>query len=111
VQERFNYDPQKGAEFTSRTIEEIRLTQQQKVEGDKKRAEEIAKNLALQRQAEMQRQQLEAEMQRRQLEAERQRQVQTNTRPTYSRSQEGIPEHTYELTQDYTINFGGIRIR
>jgi hypothetical protein len=30
VQARFNYDPQKGAEFTSLRIDEIRLTQQQK---------------------------------------------------------------------------------
>jgi len=53
----------------------------------------------------------EAEMQRRRLEAEQQRQVETNTQPTYSRSQEGIQEHTYELTQDYKIDFGGITIR
>jgi hypothetical protein len=50
-------------------------------------------------------------MQRQRLEAEQQRQVQTNTQPTYSRSQEGIPEHTYELTQDYKIDFGGVTIR
>jgi hypothetical protein len=53
----------------------------------------------------------EAEMQRQRLEAEQQRQVQTNTEPTYSRSQEGIPEHTYELTQDYKIDFAGVTIR
>ena len=39
-------------------------------------------------------------------------QVQTAIKPTYSRSQEGIPEHTYEITQDHTIVVaGGIRIR
>jgi len=111
IQERFKYDAQKGAEFASQTMEEVRLAQQHKIEADKKRADEIAKNLEQVRQqqeAEMQRQH-EAEMQRQRLEAEQQQQV--RTQPTYSRSQEGIPEHTYELTQDYTIGFGGIRIR
>jgi hypothetical protein len=50
-------------------------------------------------------------MQRQRLEAEQQRQVQTDTRPTYSRSQEEIPERTYELTQDHKIVFAGIMIR
>jgi vacuolar-type H+-ATPase subunit I/STV1 len=107
IQERFKYDPQKGAEFTNQTIEEVRRTQQQKIEADKKRAEQIAKNLEQVRQqqeAEMQRQH-ETEMQRQRLEAEQQQQVQTQ--PTYSRSQEGVPEHTYELLQDYTIKIGG----
>jgi hypothetical protein len=58
VQESFHYDPQKGTEFASQTIEEVRLAQQQKIEADKKRAEQIAKNL------EQVRQQREAEMQR-----------------------------------------------
>ena len=113
VQDRFHYNTQQAAQFTNQTIEEVRLAQQQKIEGDKKRAEEIAKNLEQVRQqqeAEMQRQH-EAEMQRQRLEAEQQQQVQTNTQPTYSRSQEGIPEHTYELTQDYKIDFGGVTIR
>jgi hypothetical protein len=111
IQERFKYDAHKGAEFASQTMEEVRLAQQHKIEADKKRAEEIARNLEQVRQqqeAEMQRQH-EAEMQRQRLEAEQQQQV--RTQPTYPRSQEGIPEHTYELTQDYTIDFGGIRIR
>jgi len=113
IQERFHYDPQKGAEFASQTIEEARLAQQQKIEADKKRAEEIAKNLERVRQqqeAEMQRQH-EVEMQRQRLEAEQQGQVQTNTQPTYSQSQEGVPEHTYELTQDYKIVYAGATIR
>jgi hypothetical protein len=92
-------------------MEEVRLAQQHKIEADKKRADEIAKNLEQVRQqqeAEMQRQH-EAEMQRQRLEAEQQQQV--RTQPTYSRSQEGIPEHTYELTQDYKIVFAGVTIR
>ena len=107
VQERFHYDPQKGAEFTSRTIEEIKLSQQQEIEAGKKRSEEIARNLERVRQqeeAEMQRQH-EAKIQRQQLATQQQRQV--RTQPTYSRSQEGISEYTYELTQDYKIDLGG----
>ena len=112
VQERFHYDAQKAAQFTSQTLEENRLAREQKVEADKKQAEEIAKNVErVRQQQKAEKQQHEAEMQRQRLEAERQRQVQTNTQPTYSRSQEGIPEHTYELTQDYKIDFGGVTIR
>jgi len=113
VQERFHYNAQQAAQFTNQAIEENRLAREQKSQADKKRAEEIAKNLEQVRQqqeAEMQRQH-EAEMQRQRLEAEQQRQVQTNTQPNYSRSQEGIPEHTYELTQDYKIVFAGVTIR
>jgi hypothetical protein len=105
VQERFGYDAQKAAEFTSQIIEENKLARQQKVEEDKKRAEEIA------RKVEQQRKQQEAEMQRQQQEVEQQ-QAPTETKPTYSRSQEAVPEHTYELLQDYTIAVaGGVRIR
>ena len=107
VQERFHYNAQQAAQFTSQTIEEVRLAQQQKIAADNKRAAEIAKNLELVRQqeeAEIQRQH-EAKMQRQRMESQQHHRVQTNTQPTYSRSQEGIPEHTYELTQDYKIRF------
>ena len=120
VQQRFHYNAQQAAQFTNQTnnqtIENNRLAQEQKIEEDKKRAREIAKNLEQLRQqekaekTEMQRQH-EAKMQHQSLEAGQQRQVQTNTRPTYSRSQEGIPEHTYELTQDYKMVFAGLTIR
>jgi hypothetical protein len=113
VQERFHYNAQQAAQFTSQTIEEVRLAQQQKIAADNKRAAEIAKNLELVRQqeeAEIQRQH-EAKMQRQRMESQQHHRVQTNTQPTYSRSQEGIPEHTYELTQDYKIDFGGLAIR
>jgi hypothetical protein len=113
VQERFHYNAQQAAQFTSQTIEEVRLAQQQKIAADNKRAAEIAKNLELVRQqeeAEIQRQH-EAKMQRQRMESQQHHRVQTNTQPTYSRSQEGIPEHTYEVTQDYKIDFGGLTIR
>jgi len=113
VKERFHYNAQQAAQFTSQTIEEVRLAQQQKIAADNKRAAEIAKNLELVRQqeeAEIQRQH-EAKMQRQRMESQQHHRVQTNTQPTYSRSQEGIPEHTYELTQDYKIDFGGLTIR
>jgi len=58
VQERFHYNAQQAAQFTSQTIEEVRLAQQQKIAADNKRAAEIAKNLELVRQQE------EAEIQR-----------------------------------------------
>jgi len=113
VQERFHYDAQRGAQYTAEAYEQIRITQQQKIEQDQKRADEIARNLAIVRQqqeAEAQHQH-EGEMQRQRLEAQQQRQV--RIQPTYSRSQEGIPEHTYELTQDYKMVYadGAIRFR
>jgi hypothetical protein len=58
VQERFHYNAQQAAQFTNQAIEENRLAREQKIEQDKKRAEEIAKNV------EKLRQQQEAEMQR-----------------------------------------------
>jgi sRNA-binding protein len=113
VQERFHYEPQQAAQYTAQTVEQIRITQQQKIEQDQKRADETARNLAIVRQqqeAQLQRQH-QAEMQRQRLEAQQQPRVETNTRPTYSRSQEGIPEYTYELTQDYKMDFGGLTVR
>jgi hypothetical protein len=110
VQERFHYNAQQAAQFTNQAIEEVRRTQQQKIETDNKGTAEIAKNLEQVRQheeADMQRQH-EAEMQGQQLKAQRQ---QFRTQPAYSRSQEGIPERTYELTQNYKIDFGGTTIR
>ncbi len=117
VQERFHYNAQQAAQFTSQTVEQNGLARQQKVEEDEKRAEEVAKRkaeqeaLRQQQKAEIRRQQWEAEQQRRQQEPEQQRQAQIETKPAYSRSQEGIPEHTYEILQDHTILVGDLRIR
>jgi len=117
VQERFHYNAQQAAQFTSQTVEQNRLARQQKVEEDEKRAEEVAKRkaeqeaLRQQQEAEIRRQQWEAEQQRRQQEPEQQREVQPGAESIHSRSQEGMPEHTYEILQDHTIDFGGIRIR
>ena len=114
VQESFHYDPQQAAQFTSQALEENRLPQQQKAAEAQRTAEQKAAKRELQRQqqeAELQRQQQEAEMQRQQQES-KQQQVQTGMEPTYSRSQEGIPEHTYQITQDHTIVVAdGLRIR
>jgi hypothetical protein len=110
VQERFHYNAQQAAQFTNQAIEEVRRTQQEKIETDNKRAAEIAKNLEQIRQheeADMQRRH-EADIQRQQLKAQRQ---QFRTQLAYSRSQEGIPEYTYELTQDYKFDLGGLTIR
>ncbi len=46
VQERFHYDAQKAAEFTSQTIEKNKLFVQQRAEEEKKRVEERAKDWA-----------------------------------------------------------------
>jgi len=114
VQERYHYDPQQAAQFTSQTLEENRLTQQQQAAEAQRTADQKAAKRELQKQqqeAELQRQQREAEMQRQQKESEQQ-QVQTGMEPSYPRSQEGIPEHTYQITQDHTIvAAGGLRIR
>jgi hypothetical protein len=123
VQDRFNYNAQQAAQFTSQTTaqtaEENRLIQHQQAEEAQKKAAQL--EMQRQReQAEMRRQQQQADLQRQQQEAtqrqqgsqaQERRQVQTGTQLNYSRSQEGIPEHTYELTQDHTINFGGVSIR
>jgi len=116
VQERFHYDAQQAAQYTAQTIEENKLSRQQEAEEAQKRAEQAAAQLAMRRQqqqAEIERQQRQdAEAQRRQREVERQPQTQTAAQSTpHSRSQEGMPEHTYELLQDYTIGFGDVRIR
>jgi DNA polymerase III alpha subunit (gram-positive type) len=114
VQERFHYDALQAAQFTSQTLEESRLAQQQHAAEAQKISEQKAAKRELQRQqqeTELQRQQQEAKMQRQQQESEQQ-QVQTGMEPTYSRSQEGIPEHTYQITQDHTIVVAdGLRIR
>ena len=91
IQERFHYDAQQGPQFTAQTLEENRLIRQQQAGEEQKRVEEKAKDLA----------------ERRQQEVEQQRQARIETKPTYSRSQEGVPEHTYELVQDYTIVTAG----
>ena len=44
VQERFHYNAQQAAQFTNQAIEDVRRTQQQKIEADNKRTAEIAKN-------------------------------------------------------------------
>ena len=116
VQERFHYNAQQAAQYTAQTIEENKLSRQQEAEEAQKRAEQAAAQLAMRRQQQQaeiqQKQRQEAEAERRQREAEQQPQTQTAAQSTPpSRSQEGIPEHTYELLQDHTIDFGGLRIR
>jgi hypothetical protein len=119
VQERFHYDAQQAAQFTSQTVEQDRLARERKVEEDEKRAEEVAKRkaeqevLRQQRDAEMRRQQWEAEQQRPQRDAEPQQQAEIQRAPasTPSVSQEGIREHTYEILQDHIILVDGLRVR
>lgn len=79
VQERFHYDAQKAAEFTSQTKNGIDQLLHQRADDAQKRAEENAKYW--EEQTQMKRRQ-EAEIQRQQQAAERQRQVQI----TYGRT-------------------------
>jgi hypothetical protein len=114
VQERFYYDPQKAAEFTSQTKAGIDLLLRQQAEVSERQAEERAKYWAEQAQIKSER---EAEMQRQQRAAEEQRQaaIQRMAESTRSVSKEGVAEHTYELLRDYTIATPGtgwsIRLR
>ena len=113
VQDRFHYNVQQAAQFssqtTTQTAEENRLVQQQQAEEAQKKAAQLEMQRQRQ-QAEMERQ---AEIQRREEAAEQRSQAATQrvNKPTYSVSQEGVREHTYELLQDYTMNFGGMNIR
>ena len=120
VQQHFHYDPQPGAQYTAHTLEKNRVIQQQQAEEARKQAEQKRMELEVQRQqAEVQRQQ--AEVQRQQAGVQQQQaetlqqhaEQRSQLRPPriYSRSQEGVPEHLYELTQDYKIDYAGATIR
>jgi hypothetical protein len=110
VQERFHYDPQKAAEFTSQTKDKIDALLHQRAEVSQRRAEEMAEEAQIksQREAEIQRQQ-------RAVEQQRQADMRRMAKSTPSVSKEGMPEHIYELLQDYTISTPGsawsIRLR
>ncbi len=109
VQERFHYDAQKAAEFTSQTIEKNTLSLQQRAEEENKRAEERAKYWN--EQTQIKKQQVQIQQQQQAAEQQRQAEIQRTAKPTPSLSREGIPEHTYELLQDYTINIGRLSRR
>jgi hypothetical protein len=102
VQERFHYDAQKAAEFTSQAVEQNRLWLQQRTQEEQKRTEERKKYWT--EQAEIKKQQ-EAQIRREQQADEQQRQaeIQQTAKSIPSVSKEGIPEHTYEIIQDYTV--------
>jgi hypothetical protein len=110
VQERFHYDPEKAAEFTSQTKDKIDALLRQRAEVSQRRAEEMAEEAQIksQREAEIQRQQ-------RAVEQQRQAEMRQMAKSTPSVSKEGMPEHIYELLQDYTISTPGsawsIRLR
>jgi len=102
VQERFHYDPTKAAQFT--TAGQAAIAQ----------SNAAAQAAALQRQQEAQerqrqiasaieQQQPQEAVARRQAEQQQQVERQRAAKSTPSLSKEGVPEHTYELVQDYTI--------
>jgi hypothetical protein len=108
VQERFHYDAQKAAEFTSETKNGIDQFLHQRADANA-RAAETATELAAeyeQRQG-IVREQAEQKAAKQQRQADAQRPLAS----TPSISQEGIPEHTYELLQDYIVNMGAWRKR
>jgi hypothetical protein len=114
VQERFHYDPAKAAEFTAESTQQNAQYLRQRKEDENKRTAEREKYWSEQAQIKGQQ---EAEIQRQQRAAEQQRQaeIQRMAKSTPSVSKEGMPEHTYELLQDYTIGTLGsawtIRLR
>jgi hypothetical protein len=110
VQERFHYDPEKGSEFTSQTKESIDALLRQRREEAQKRAEETEKYWS-----ERARIKSQQKAEQRAAEQQRQAEIQRMAQSTPSVSKEGIPEHTYELLQDYTVSPRGspwsIRLR
>jgi hypothetical protein len=110
VQERFHYDAAQAAAYTADQNVQVESFWKQREEARQKAADEIEKldRIKKQRQAEIQ-QQTEEE---RGLEEGRRL-----SESTASHSKEGIPEHTYELLQDHTIqirvgvNGASIRLR
>ena len=98
VQESFHYDPAKAAAFAAEQNAQFELLRKQREEARQKQTEEM------ERQAETKdRQQAEIEQQRQLLEQQREVRPRRTSELNGSRSTEGMPEHTYELLQDYTI--------
>ena len=106
VQERFHYDAAKAAQFT--TVEQAAVTQSnataqaaavQRQQEARERQSQIASDL--------ERQQRQAAAVQRQAEQRQQVKAQRTAKSPPSVSKEGMPEHTYELLQDYTIERPG----
>ncbi len=116
VQERFHYDPAKSAAYSAEQNAGLELLRKQRAEESQKRAEEREKYWREQAQIKSQQQ---AEVKRQEEAAEEQQQAEiqriAKSTPSVSKiaksipsvSKEGVPEHTYELLQDYTIIMGG----
>ena len=102
VRERFHCDPAKAAAFVSEQNAQLELIRKQREETRQKQAEEM------ERQAETKdREQGEIEQQRQLLEQQREVRPRRTSELNGSRSTEGMPEHTYELLQDHTIQIRG----
>jgi hypothetical protein len=106
VQKKYGYDSQTAATYTAEENQKLAALAQQRQAEAQKRAEEREKYWSEQAQIKSQQ---EADIQRQQRIAEQQRQaeIQRIAKSTPSVSKEGIPEHTYEIVQDYTILMAG----
>ena len=110
------FQPQYTTQTMAKIAEENTSTQRQQAAEAQKQAQLQRQQLLQQQQqqqAEMRHQERMAATQQREEAAANQQRVPTATNQTYSRSQEGIPEHLYELTQDHKIVYadGAIRVR
>jgi hypothetical protein len=103
VQKKYGYDSQAAATYTAEENRRLAALAQQRQAEAQKRAEEREKYWSEQTQIKSQR---EAEIQRQQRATDQQRPAEIQ-RSTPSVSKEGMPEHTYELLQDYTIVIPG----
>ncbi len=103
VQERFYYDAAKAAAYSGEQTANQEALYKQRQELERRRVEERERYWSEQTQIKSQR---EAEIQRQLRAAEQQRPAEIQ-RSTPSVSKEGMPEHTYELLQDYTIVIPG----
>src|SRR5436190_1218608 len=109
VQKKYGYDSQAAATYTAEENQKQAALAQQRKADEQQRFEERQKywseqaQIKSQQQGEIrQREEAEQEAAKQQRQAGAQRPVAS----TPSLSQEGIPEHTYELLQDYTVNIG-----
>jgi len=110
IQERFHYDAAKAAAYSAEQTANQEAFYKQRQESERQRVQERERYWSEQAQIKSKQQ---AEIQRQQLAAEQRHQAEARQAlaSTPSVSKEGMPEHTYELLQDYTVDYGTWRRR
>lgn len=98
VRDRFHYDAAQAAAYTADQNAQVESLGKQREEARQKAAEEQQKYEA----AQTERQQ-KAKLEQQEQAAERRRRAQARQTSGAVTSLEGVPEHTYEITQDHTI--------